>query len=596
MMELVRTSAAVAAARTLLSGWVASGLRHMGLSPGSRSAPLAIAAATLPELTIHVVLDERVAGFVALGLALRSATPVVVACTSGGAVVNLHPAVAEAHAARVPLLVVTADRPAELQDVGAPQTVTQPGAFGPHVRATVDLPAPTPGLPSGWLRTVAARTWAQAKGPVPGPVHVNARYRKPLAAADPTGGVPPMAAEPEWELGAAAAGAAPARVLGGASFGVDPAVVAALAGRIAAWRRGVIVCGPRAGGPEPGPIRHAAMALGRHLGWPVLADPASGCRFEAPDEPPRIVTADTLLRAADPTPDGIVRLGALPTSRAVMEWLARHGADRTILVDPHGDWHDPAHRADLLVVAPVAPLLEALATALPAGDGDWSRRWAVADAAARRALQAPGPADACLGSVATVQALLEAMPAASPLHTASSLAIRNVDAFGVRGQARVYANRGLNGIDGTIATGLGLALASAGQPAAVLCGDLAALHDLGGLAAAALASASLTVVVVDNGGGAIFDELPMAVPDAVRERLFVTPQALDVGRVAEGMGARVRRPQDVAGLRRDLQDGLASPGLTVVVVRVDRRGDALHRRDVLAAAGASGARLLEGDT
>jgi 2-succinyl-5-enolpyruvyl-6-hydroxy-3-cyclohexene-1-carboxylate synthase len=554
-------------AAALVGALAAGGVRDAVVSPGSRSTPLALALAARADLRVHVLVDERAAGFVALGLARASGAPVALLATSGSAGAHWLPALVEAALSCVPLVAITANRPDDLQGCGAPQTIEQRGLFGPHVRWSAQVGPPRAGGPAGWPAAVAARAVDKAKGPPAGPVHLDVPFREPLWSP----GLPTPAPR-----------VAP-RVLRAA-----PAVDARLAAEVAALLdapRGVIVAGPRAVASADDAGR--VLRLARARGWPVLADPVSGLR--GLDDPTLVLAADALLRQPAPElrPDVVLRLGQPPTSKATTTWLEACGAT-TVLVDEAGDWQDPTHSAALLAVAPAGLLCDALGgqeqardfggagkgfrsdsraegqgshggtpAATPKSRGDvWLAAWRAADDAAQAVLAAAAKDGLWEGSVA--RAVVEALPAGAALHVASSLAIREVDAFGGAAApgVRVTSNRGCNGIEGTLATAAGAALHRG--PVVALLGDLAFVHDLDGLAAAHELDLPLVAVVVDNGGGAIFQQLSVAAHPAF-ERLFLTPSRLDLDAAAVGLGARVLVARDLATLRAALREALETP-------------------------------------
>ncbi|MGQ0521452.1 MAG: 2-succinyl-5-enolpyruvyl-6-hydroxy-3-cyclohexene-1-carboxylic-acid synthase [Actinomycetota bacterium] len=587
-------------AATVVDEWARAGLTDAVVAPGSRSTPLAVALAADGRIRTHVVLDERSAAFVALGLGLASGRPAVILTTSGTAAAELHPAVAEAHHARVPLLACTADRPPDLHHVGAPQTIVQDRLFAGAVRW-----AHAPGVPdrasAGTWRSLAARALLEATaGPAgPGPVHLNLAFREPLVGEPgdlppgrpggaPWHARPPAPAAPPAALidararacvgGLTGAGAPPAA--GGATGAAAPP--AALVDELSrAGARGLIVAGADAGDPA------AVHALARALGWPVLADPRSGCRLPAPAT---VAAADALLRAdafaAAARPDLVLRLGAPWASRVVGEWLADLDVPQ-YLADPHGAWLDPGRSATVNVAADPTLLALALAAAEPSpAPADWLQRWASAEAAGQAALDAalagrPGPEPTEPG---IARAVVDALPAGATLVVSSSMPVRDVEWYGrPRAGLRVLANRGANGIDGVVSTAVGAALAGPG-PTAVLVGDLAFLHDTNALLAPAGADGpvDLTVVVVDNDGGGIFSFLPQAtaLPPDRFERLLGTPHGLDLVAVALAHGAHATAAASVD----EVAAAVAAPaaGVRVVVVRTDRAAnvavhDDLHR-------------------
>jgi len=551
----------------LVDEWARAGVTDAVVAPGSRSTPLVVALDADPRLRVHVVLDERSAGFVALGLGLATGRPAVVATTSGTAAVELHPAVVEASEAGVPLIAATADRPPELHGVGAPQTIEQLGLYGSAVRWAVapgvpELAAAAAAAAAASWRSLAARTAAAATGSPggPGPVHLNLAFREPL-------------------LGSAADVAVPAGRPGGQSWhrhsgavggGPTEAVVELLAGH--AGGRGLIVAGAGCGDPT------TLIEVAQRLGWPLLADPRSGCRLPATSV---VAAADALLRVpavAAWRPDLVLRLGAPWASKVLAQWLGGLGPDATqVLVDPWARWADPDRQVAHVVAAdPTAVAAALLARTRSDGPGlasDWSRQWAAAERAAQAALDRElGSSSAlAMSEPAIARAVVAGLPDGGVLLASSSMPIRDVEWYSApRRDVTILANRGANGIDGVLSTAVGVALGR-GAPTVGLVGDLAFLYDAGALLGASDREVHLTVIVVDNDGGGIFSFLPQAaaLPAAQFERYWGTPHGIDVGAVAAAYGVEVARVADRESLDAVLA-GVTGPGVRVAVVRSER--------------------------
>jgi 2-succinyl-5-enolpyruvyl-6-hydroxy-3-cyclohexene-1-carboxylate synthase len=554
-------------ALTLVDELARAGVTDACLAPGSRSAPLALALAEHPGIAVHVHLDERSAAFFALGAAKRSGRPVVVVCTSGTAAANFHPAVLEADHARTPLLVLTADRPPELRGTGANQATDQLKLYGPAVRwfCEVGVPSDDPAAGRYW-RSLASRAWAEATGPPAGPVHLNLAFAEPLVPLDPAppgaGRWPRLAGEPaEGRPGGAPWTAAPAGVRA-----AGPEDVAALAEAIRASPRGLLVAG---WGVDLDPA--AVDAFAAASGWPVLADPLSGARRG----PAAVSTYDGLLRAprfaAGHRPDLVVRVGGAPTSKALTAWLD-HSIPQ-VLVDPGAGWLDPARTASLRLTADPSAVLAAAAALLesPGPASPWLEEWLEADRLARDAIDGllEEWTEPFEGRVA--RDLVAWMPDGGTLVVGSSMPVRDVDAFArPRGGLRLVANRGLSGIDGFVATALGVA-AAGDEPVAALCGDLTLLHDASSLLGAAGRPRGAILVVCDNDGGGIFSFLPQArLPAELFEPLFGTPHGLDLAALATAARIPSRVVEKAADLVPTLDAALAGGGTQLVVVRGDR--------------------------
>ncbi len=543
---------------TLVDEWLRSGVRHAVVAPGSRSTPLALALAARSELAVHVFHDERSASFAALGLGRATGVPAVLLCTSGTAAANFHPAVIEAHQDEVPLVVCTADRPPELRDVAAPQTVDQTGMYRSAVRWFVDPGVPDDAMRGAW-RSLAARSVADAREPRPGPVHLNLPFRDPLVGTP--GPLPD----------AAASGGSWHPTFVGAPV-LDETSLDALAGLLDE-QRGVIVAGAGCGDPA------AVHALADAAGWPVLADPRSGCRLPLPTT---VGAFDALLRhagfAAAHTPTVVLRLGFAPASKVLMQWLVGSGA-RQVQVHGSSPWIDPDHRV-VRVVADPTVLCRSLAARVRGASGTtWAARWRHAEDKAQAALTAA--TSGALTEPAVARTVGAAVPDGGALVVSSSMPVRDVEWYlAPRDGLTVHANRGANGIDGVVSTAVGVAVAEPARPVTLLIGDLAFLHDANGLLALREREANLTVVVVDNRGGGIFSFLPQRsqLPGERFEQLFGTPSGTDPADVARAHGLPVDEVATADALRAAVQRS----GTKVVVVRSDRDAnvaahDAVHR-------------------
>jgi 2-succinyl-5-enolpyruvyl-6-hydroxy-3-cyclohexene-1-carboxylate synthase len=571
-------------ALTLVDELARAGLTDACLAPGSRSAPLALALAEHPAIHVHVHVDERSAAFFALGAAKRAGRPAAVLCTSGTAAANLHPAVLEADHARAPLLLLTADRPPELRGTGANQATDQLKLYGAAVRWFCEVGPPAGGPDAGrYWRSLASRAWAAATGPPAGPVHLNLAFAEPL--------VPPVPPQAGGAAGWARLGGEPAPGRpGGAPWTAAPAAtppagaaeIAALAAAVRDAPRGVLVAG---WGADLDP--RAADLFAAASGWPVLADPLSGARRG----PHAVSTYDGLLRAprfaAAHRPDLAVRVGGGPTSKALAGWLDESVPQ--VLVDPAGGWLDPGRTASLRLVADPSSLLAATAAALTGPpDGDWLADWLEAERLARGAIDGlidgwPEPFE---GQVA--RDLVAGLPDGATLVVGSSMPVRDVDAFArPRDGLRFVANRGLSGIDGFVATALGVAAAGE-EPVAALCGDLTLLHDASTLLAAAGRPRGAVLVVCDNDGGGIFSFLPQArLPADLFEPLFGTPHGLDLAALAAAARLPCRQVEKAADLLPALHAALAGGGTELLLVAGDRATNLARHRAVTAAVAAA---------
>ncbi|HXZ99049.1 MAG TPA: 2-succinyl-5-enolpyruvyl-6-hydroxy-3-cyclohexene-1-carboxylic-acid synthase [Candidatus Binatia bacterium] len=574
------------------------GVSDACLSPGSRSTPLVLALSRNGGFRLHVHLDERSSAFFGLGLALRQGRPVAVVCTSGTAVANWLPAVVEASMSRVPLLLLSADRPPELRGTGANQTIDQVGIFGGFVRwfADAPVPEPGPGADERW-RLVAADLVRRALLPVPGPVHLNLPFREPLVPSGrpvALGDLPPPRNHPP--IAAAGGTAAPVN-------GRDAEEVAEL---VAGTDRGVILAGAGCGDGEA--IRRLAVAAG----WPLIAEPASGARTGAPALAAGVPLLGAAGFASANRPEVVLQLGATPTSRACLA-LARLGR-RFVVVTPPGAAADPAGLASLTVHGDPAALAMSVAGRLSERrESAWMRSWEEADRRAADAITEwmHGLGDELFeGRVA--RDLAARLPDGATLFAGSSMPIRDLDAWMLpRSGLRIAANRGASGIDGSVSTVLGLAAAAAAEPRPAghppfhitaaggqgvaisgaerritttfaLLGDLTLLHDAGALLWGGRGGQDVVMVVVNNDGGGVFALLEQArLPE--HEALFATPHRLDIGALVRASGAGHRTVSRTGDLLSAVAEAASVGGVQVVEVRTDRARQAELRRSLSAA-------------
>ena len=580
------TNANTALASAMVEELARCGVRHATLSPGSRSTPLALALWREPAIEVTVIVDERSAGFAALGAAHATGIPVAVLTTSGTAAANLHPAVCEADESAVPLIVLTADRPPELRGVGAGQTIDQLKLYGGAVRWFSEVgthAADDAGLLH--FRSLACRAFALAAGdPRPGPVHLNVAWREPLGPEPRPGEI---TATSELAL-RGRDGGRPLTTVPTSPAPPPRPVVEALAERAAGDRRGLIVAGrmPRADAETPGAI----AALARAAGYPILAEPTSQLRFGAHDRELVVWAYDPVAQARPPrlSPELVIRFGELPTCKPLRLWLAELEAAPQLVIDPLGAWNDPGRHAGAIIRAEPAALARAVSERLTTLDRDnaWTDGWLAAAGAAADAIEAELAGLEAPTEPGLQRALGAAYREGELVYTASSMPIRDQEAFLSPGDADVLflANRGANGIDGLISSGIGAARAS-GRPAWIVTGDLGLVHDMNGLTAARDADVPLRIVVVNNDGGGIFDFLPQAdqIEDEEFEALLGTPLGLDLERVALLHGlryVRIERLDQLADLDRE--------GAVLIEVPVPGRGENvdLHRRITEAAVAA----------
>lgn len=525
-------------------------MTHAFIAPGSRSTPLARAFVAHPQIESHVLHDERAAAFAALGHGVATGRPAVVMCTSGTAAAHFYAAVIEADLSAVPLIVCTADRPPELWGRGAPQTIDQTHLYGSRVRDFIEPGPPDDGEPSSW-RTLARRMISSATGATPGPVHANLSFRDPLT------GTADVLAPPMPSLALHEPPQPPAQIVAD--------VVELIAGR-----RGVLIAGRNESSGDD------VVELAARLRWPVIADHRSGCRD--PEAIHVLRHFDALLRdsafAAGHRPQVVLRVGEIVSSKATSQWLAGNGQGEVIATRPWGRNIDPEAIATLQVDE--AGIVPAILRALPADadcDAEWLDSWTTADQAARDTIASElaclSEPDAC--EVVIAQRAIDAVPARGALVVSSSMPVRDVEWFGQhRNDVTFISNRGANGIDGVVATAIGVALS--GLPTVCLIGDVAFLHDSTSLIGLRDRDIDLTIMVIHNNGGGIFSFLPQhdLLDPGEYELLFGTPHGTDLVALANAHGVEVGSWPAT---------DLAPKGVRVVVAQTNRDENlVLHNR------------------
>lgn len=539
-------------AATFVDELAVQGVEFACVSPGSRSAPIAMALQRHPRIKVLIHIDERCGAFFAVGLGKATGKPAVVLTTSGTAAVEVHAAVVEAAYSRTPMIVLTADRPPELQDAGANQAIDQQRLYGTAPVWFFDpgAPAEIPNAARLWRR-LAARAVAEAGS---GPVHLNLPFREPLVG--PPGDVP-------------VAEDAPAQVATGGRLLPNQAQVASLASALQRSQRPLVVAGEVRDGDR------LAGALQR-LGLPVLAEPTSQLRRA--ETGAAVECYEALLRAGwslQHGPDLVVRIGATPTSRVLNRWLAAAAAP-TFLVDPDGAWRDEDHVATSVLACDPQPLLEAL----PALDrAAWREEWVSAGKRASAAIAAT-LVSTPLHEGHVVRALSSRLPEPGSVFVGSSMPIRAADSFWplARTQQRFFANRGASGIDGLVSSGLGVATARDPEKTVLLLGDLSLYHDMNGLWALQRHGIHATIVVCDNNGGGVFNFLPQAEHHDVFEEIFATPLGLDLSQVARLYGLVYSPVSERSGLEPAIADAISAPTPTMVVVKMKREDSVTGHR------------------
>ena len=529
------------------------GVQHACVSPGSRNAPLLAGLAAESRIAKWTILDERSAGFFALGLARATGRPVVLACTSGTAAVEYHPAVVEAGLDDVPLLVLTADRPEELRGLGAPQTIDQISLYGTAVRMFADALAPDSTTPPDTAGAIAIDIWAHATASPPGPVHLNLPFREPLLTAA-VGDPPPPVALPAVD-------------------DEDAPDLSAVAARLTG-RRGLIIAGRSNDSQFPAACADLAAATG----FPIIADPLSGLRCGPHSHDHVLGYADQLAAAGALerlAPEVVLRFGPVPTSKPVWSWLERNPNVDQILIDTQS--RDATRSATTTLEVDSSEAARALCSAVTApAPAGWLASWNDLDKVAATALgDFPFPSEPAVAKL-----IVDSVPSGAAITLGSSMPIRDVDAYsGTTPRAlRLFGNRGANGIDGIVSSALGVA--AAGINSYVLVGDVSLFHDLNSLGTAVQLDLPITVVVVNNNGGGIFHFLGHSDPDILDPETFETylgtPHSTDFMTVAAALGLEVHDVTNADEFVSLLTTRASGPRL--LHVRTDRRANLeLHR-------------------
>ena len=543
---------------TLVDEWLHCGVRHAVVSPGSRSTPIALEIANRQEIEMHIFHDERSAAFAALGIAKASGVPAILVCSSGTAAVEFHPAVVEAHHSETPILICTADRPAELQGVGAPQTIDQRNLYGVAVRKFVNAEVANDSESHTW-RHIARDLFATSLGDVQGPVHLNLRFREPLMGFATS--LPPRSASD---------------VVITKKVALPSSRSLRKLNKALESENGVIIAGPENYRVE------SILRLAETLGWPIIADPRSGTRV-----PNKFVVAgaDAILRDEDFSkklrPDVILRFGTLPASKVVNSWLSGSGAIQVVITTT-SSLTDPDQHCSLHIVGDIDELCAGLASAhskesVRKRSLSWLDKWVAAEDSAQKAINAALADEPGLTEPGVARAIYALVPEASHLVVSSSMPIRDIEWFGApRNGLRVHANRGANGIDGVVSTAVGVALATR-QPTTLLIGDIALLHDVNGLISLASRKIDLRIVVIDNNGGGIFSFLPQAqaLDEAKFEKIFGTPHDANIKMLAQAHQINTHELKNIS----DLAEVLSQRGPWLARVVTDRHENVkVHER------------------
>ncbi|WP_174734908.1 2-succinyl-5-enolpyruvyl-6-hydroxy-3-cyclohexene-1-carboxylic-acid synthase [Mesobacillus harenae] len=549
---------------------VKAGVEDVVISPGSRSTPIAMIMAKHPQLRIHVQVDERSAAYFALGIAKARRQPTAILCTSGTAAANYYPAIIEASISRVPLLVLTADRPHELRDVGAPQAIDQIHLYGNNVKWFVEMAPPENSKEMiRYARTVCARAVATAKGQPSGPVHLNFPIREPLIPTIDEGLFKEDDERPNQYISVHTG-----------TLTLNEKQLSSISKDLEFYRKGVIICGPLDGQE----FSSALMKLAAKLNIPVLADPLSQLRSGRHTSDLIIDCYDTFLRneAAKTLlkPDIIIRFGALPVSKALSIFLKENHDVRQLVIDEGAGWRDPGASATEMIYCNEADfclnLIRQIDGIKTAGN---LAVWQNINQITKRGLSAIESVDE-LSEGKLFHQLAEQLPEGAALFVGNSMPIRDLDSFFFHNnkEIRIFANRGANGIDGIVSTALGAATAC--QPMYLILGDLTFYHDFNGLLAAKLYELNIHIILINNNGGGIFSFLPQSSHQENFELLFGTPLGIDFKHIVEMYNGSYELISDWHHFNEAMRNAPSYSGLKVLEVSTSRENNVLEHREL----------------
>ncbi|RLQ97840.1 2-succinyl-5-enolpyruvyl-6-hydroxy-3-cyclohexene-1-carboxylic-acid synthase [Falsibacillus albus] len=547
-----------------------SGITDVVVSPGSRSTPMAMLMAEHPNINLYINVDERSAGFFALGMAKASKKPVALLCTSGTAAANYFPAIVEAEISRVPLLVLTADRPHELRNVGAPQAIDQIHLYGQHVKWFNEMALPEEGESAMKYVTAAARRAVSTSLCKPaGPVHLNFPFREPL--------IPDLDSLPYQSVKTEVT-SIPGVMEGRRQ--IDPKQVEGLLDLLLHEEEGVIVCGP-IDDPE---FSKEVIHLAEFLGYPILADPLSQLR--SGHESPQIILEgyDAILRSVDAKnelqPKVVIRFGAMPVSKSTMQFMQGLTEASHIVVDSGGGWRDPSSMSTVMIYggeAEFCKTISAIKNEIARKSG-WLSKWqAMNEIAVRNLQEVKAIEEIDEGKIFCELAKL--LPNESALFIGNSMPIRDVDTFFFKTNKNItlYANRGANGIDGVVSSALGASVYN--EPMFLVIGDLSFFHDMNGLLAARMNELNLSIILINNNGGGIFSYLPQAQHAKHFEKLFGTPLNMEFKAAGELYGASYAKVNDWNDFEVFVSEAANTKGISIIEVPTDRQKNVqAHRK------------------
>ncbi|MBD8068549.1 2-succinyl-5-enolpyruvyl-6-hydroxy-3-cyclohexene-1-carboxylic-acid synthase [Bacillus sp. PS06] len=537
------------------------GVENVVISPGSRSTPIAILMAEHDEMKTYMNIDERSAAFFALGMAKSQQKPVALLCTSGTAAANYYPAIVEAHYSRIPLIVITADRPHELRDVGAPQAIDQTHLYGKHVKWFVDLALPEEtNEMNRYVRTVAARAAGKAMSAPAGPVHLNVPLREPL--------VPNLTLPDLFTQGRKLHNKQVNVVLGTSEL--EETQLSEIVAVLEMRKKGIIICGEL----YDDEFAHSVTMLAEKLQFPILADPLSQLRSGTHSKEMIIDSYDAFLRNQEFTtafvPEIIIRFGAMPVSKALLLYLKKHPDVLQFVIDGDGGWREPTLLADEMIFCQETSFCQTLVNHLPEKAATkWSTSWLEINQLTKKHL-GERVEEHSLFEGRVIQELQFALPEHSLMFVGNSMPIRDLDSFFITTEKdiQLMANRGANGIDGVVSSAIGAS--TSGRNTVLVIGDLSFYHDLNGLLAAKLNELDLTVILINNDGGGIFSFLPQSREEKHFEYLFGTPSGIEFEHAINMYNGHYMNPESWAGFTEAVEKSIHSKGLSVIELKTNR--------------------------
>lgn len=542
-------------------------IKHAIISPGSRSTPISMLMVKHPDIQVHMNIDERSAAFFGLGLAKATREPVALVCTSGTAAANYYPAIIEAHYSRVPLVVITADRPHELREVGAPQAIDQIHLYGKYVKWFSDMSIPEMEDSSiQYVRNIAKRASFTARNSPSGPVHLNFPVREPLV---------PIMDSDFFQIGRGERIFESNFESGRATASIE--AIKQITKEVKSHKKGIIICGEI----HDESFANAVNKLSEKLQYPILADPLSQLRTES-SSPAVIDCYDTFLRVEEVVqtyqPELIIRFGTMPVSKALTLFIKRSKESPHIVVDGGNGWREPTGLATHMVYSDETIFCLQLADQIEEQEqSEWFSNWMLMNTQTKKVLESV-QTDTSMNEGKVFAELINLIPSNSFLFVGNSMPIRDCDTFfhSNESKATVMANRGANGIDGIISTALGVSVA--GQPTILVLGDLSFYHDMNGLLAAKMLKLNLTIIVINNDGGGIFSFLPQSAEEHYFEELFGTPHGLDFSNAVHMYGGKFARAENWEQFRSACKQAFTSEGLNVIEVVTQRQENVeLHR-------------------